>query len=113
MDNNKDSCFPDYIHSSNSINFDSIFKNILKINLRSKITEFILFRNSENDYFDIDNFISNYNTYKSTNTILKYVSEFIDEIINELGNLGWKCKLSFGDTGLFIYSSENPPTSCW
>jgi hypothetical protein len=31
----------------------------------------------------------------------------------ELTQLGWKCKLSYGDTALFIYTSENPPAGCW
>jgi len=31
----------------------------------------------------------------------------------ELEELGWKCKKSFGQTALFIYSTENPPPSCW
>ena len=34
-------------------------------------------------------------------------------IIKELEELGWKCKLSYGQTALFIYSTENPPPSCW
>ena len=32
---------------------------------------------------------------------------------SELVKLGWKCKTSFGGTGLFIYSTEEPPPSCW
>jgi hypothetical protein len=34
-------------------------------------------------------------------------------IITELVNIGWNCKLSFGNTGLFIYSTDKPPPSCW
>ena len=35
------------------------------------------------------------------------------KIIEELQELGWKCKTSFGGTGLFIYSTENPPPNCY
>jgi len=38
----------------------------------------------------------------------------MESIVADLvDNLGWKCKLSFSDTGLFVYSTENPPPSCW
>ena len=37
----------------------------------------------------------------------------ISELIPELLNLGWNCKLGYGDTGLFIYSTINPPSNWW
>jgi hypothetical protein len=41
-------------------------------------------------------------------TILKMVSELSDE----LKKMGWICKTSFGETGLFIYDeNEDPPSN--
>ena len=37
----------------------------------------------------------------------------INTTVKELKELGWNCKLSFGGTGLFIYSTENQPRGCW
>lgn len=75
--------------------------------MRRDIYEHILSK-KETEYFDIEKFMR-----------LKYVNiiedreNIVKTIMSELKSLGWKCKLSFGDTGLFIYSTDKPPATCW
>ena len=84
------------------MNYDRI-KNILT----TDIYNLIISRKTENEYFDLDTFnIKN-------NISMKVLHQMVKEIIIELEKSGWKTKLSFGDTGLFIYSTEEPPKSCW
>lgn len=84
------------------MNYDRI-KNILT----TDIYDLIISRKTENEYFDLDTFnIKN-------NVSMKVLHQMVKEIIIELEKSGWKTKLSFGDTGLFIYSTEEPPKSCW
>jgi hypothetical protein len=82
----------------------SEFPNLRNIRLlskyRKKISEFLVERKDENEYFQLDCFSNSVN-----NDITKI-------LISELENLGWKCKLSYGGTGLFIYVSETP-SNCW
>ena len=44
---------------------------------------------------------------------MNLTKQLVKEVIPELEKNGWKCKTSFGGTGLFIYSSENPPPNCF
>jgi hypothetical protein len=84
------------------MNYDRI-KNILT----TDIYNLIISRKTENEYFDLDTFnIKN-------NVSMKVLHQMVKEIIIELEKSGWKTKLSFGDTGLFIYSTEEQPKSCW
>jgi hypothetical protein len=57
--------------------------------------------------FDLDRF-SRQNEEK-----IDVIQKMTETIMEELTQLGWKCKLSYGDTALFIYTSENPPAGCW
>lgn len=94
-------------HVKDKDNFEQINYDRINNILRTDIYDLMISRKSENDYFDLDTFnIKN-------NVSMKTLQQMIKEIMNELGTLGWKTKLSFGDTGLFIYSSEEPPKSCW
>jgi len=100
--------FPEHINVKNikdfqQINYDRVlglFREVIYINL--------LTRKEENEYIDLDTFRMQYCNSNSC-MILKLVQQ----VISELQELGWKTKLSFADTGLFIYSTENPPPSCW
>lgn len=84
------------------MNYDRI-KNILI----TYIYDLIISRKTENEYFDLDTFnIKN-------NVSMKVLHQMVKEIMIELEKSGWKTKLSFGDTGLFIYSTEDQPKSCW
>ena len=97
--------FPSNLNVSNKDNFKDIQLNRLLCYLRRDIYEHIL-SHTEEDYFFLDNFNQRVNN-------MEQVKELVRKIIPELEELGWKCKLSYGDTGLFIYSSEQPPKNCW
>lgn len=99
---------PETINVDNKDNFVDFYKSYLKKVLRENIYIFMLSRKSENEYFDLDTFA---NTHVNRKTEL--VQEIMEDIIKELIMLGWKCKYSFADTGLFVYSTENSPPSCW
>ena len=92
-------------HVNNKNNFHKIWEKSVEYKLRNNILEFLLSRESEDDYYDLDKQILIYGE--------KLVSRIIPIIISELENLKWKTKLSFGNTGLFIYSTSEPPKTCW
>jgi hypothetical protein len=73
--------------------------------LRKEIYEHLISREDENDYFDLDIF-SKRHSYLDC-------KKNVDLVCDELKELGWKIQLSFGDTGLFIFSTEEKPKSCW
>lgn len=98
--------FPSTINVNNKKNFKIInYNNIISI-MRKEIYDIII-KENENDYFDIDIFQEKYKLKNDDKDAM------VKSIVSELEKIGWKTKLSFGDTGLFIYSSENPPPSCW
>lgn len=98
--------FPNNLHVKNKDLFENIFYVRLTCYLRRDIYEHIL-KEPENNYFSLDKFNEKYvNDMNITRKLVK-------EIIKELEKLKWKCELAYGDTGLFIYSSENPPTNYW
>ena len=66
--------------------------------LRQNIYIFLISRKSEEDFFDITRHTKD--------------SECLEIIYKELEIAGWKHRLSYGDTGLFIYR-ENVPKNCW
>ena len=98
--------FPEYLNLKNSDNFKSINYRRICNQLRKEIHDLILKRHDENDYFDIDIFMLNYSCQN-------IIESIIHEICLELNELGWKTCLAFGETGLFIYSTEEKPQSCW
>ena len=100
--------FPEIISPKNKKKFPEYKYNRVLCYLRRDLYEHIL-ENNENNYFDLDQFYRKYKYKNNTDVI----SKMTGQIIKELQQLGWKCKLSFGDTGLFIYSSDKPPPSCW
>ena len=99
--------FPDEINVNNKSFFEVYNSNRILTLLRSNIYDMILSRDTENEYFDIDEFCFK-TKYKQVDLLI-----LLDKVIKELNEFGWKTQLSFGDTGLFIYSTENKPSSCW
>lgn len=98
--------FSSILNIKNKENFENIRYNRTLCYLRRDIYEHII-SHDENSYFDIGKFDKNH--YNDMKISLKMT----DTIIKELTNLGWKCKISFGQTALFIYSTEKPPVNCW
>lgn len=96
--------FPSILNVKNNDNFKQIHYNRVLCYLRKEIYEHIISKD-ENSYFEIDKFGLKYSFQISDN--------MINIIIQELNLLGWKCKLSFASTALFIYSTLTPPPSCW
>jgi hypothetical protein len=96
--------FPDCLHVENTGSFALYRYELTLCSLRGKIYEHIL-RDDENNYFDMEKFarIAEISS-DETNSLLK-------TIMMELGNRGFKCRLCFGSTGLFIYSTPEPPAS--
>ena len=99
--------FPSILNVNNKDNFPILYYNRILCYLRRKIYEHII-KEDENNYFDLDMFSISYNIKDQ-----KIIQKMVGVLIEELHKLGWKCKLSFGETGLFIYSSDKPPPSCW
>jgi len=98
--------FPEILDIKNKSNFTKILYDRTLCYLRRDIYEHII-SHDENSYFDVKKFDQSHHRSMET------TSRLISTIMEELTKLGWKCKLSFQGTGLFIYSTENPPPSCW
>jgi len=90
----------------NKNNFKVIYYNRILCYLRENIYEHILIQ-EEKDYFDIDCFRKKYTVNSDI------LNKLVNTVVEELGKLGWKTKIGFGGTGLFIYSTENPPITYW
>lgn len=98
--------FPSTLNVKNKEKFPEFYYDIVLSYLRRDIYEHVI-KEDENNYFDLDIFQRKYNLQ------LENRDKMIQQIIKELEDLGWNCKLSFADTGLFIYSTDKPPSSCW
>lgn len=61
-------------------------------NLREKVVDFFFTRASENEFLDIEGI----------------PEEYVRKIREEIHSTGWKTELSYGDTGLFIFSNIKP-----
>lgn len=97
--------FPISLNVSNKSEFPDLFYSRIKCYLRRDIFEHII-SSKEEDYFSLDHINQRVKN-------IEMIKKIILELIPELEELGWKCKLSFGGTGLFIYSTEDPPSNCW
>ena len=97
--------FPEKLNVSNRDNFQQLNYERVKCYLRRDIYEHIISK-EEKDYFLLDKFD------KKWMDDIEITRKMVQEVIPELENLGWTCKLSYGGTGLFIYSNE-PPPNCY
>lgn len=110
--------FPTYLHVDSKLNLSNCRYNWALKELRKAISLHML----QYDYTD-----SNHEVHSTENNYFN-ISEFYDsigikceeeredlykEVEKELVNIGWKCKLSFGKSAMFIYSSDKVPSSCW
>lgn len=97
--------FPHLIKPIYKSSFKIYHSEQLKEKLRKEIYIHIISHN-ENEYFSLDDIILEARDISLAKNVIR-------DIMHELESLGWKCKTSFGGTGLFIYSSEKPPTNCF
>jgi hypothetical protein len=74
--------------------------------MRKDIFELVL-RGDENNYFELDNFARVHSLKKNE------MERMSNTVMDELKKLGWNVKTSFGGTGLFVYSTDEPPPSCY
>lgn len=95
--------FPEKFNPNNQCKFNEYLYERNLCYLRKDIYEHILKKRDVNDYFSISQFDLTYNNNKD----ITY--NMINSIIKELKDLGWECKLFYGNTGLFIYSETNKP----
>ena len=101
--------FPNRMRVENKDKFPKLFYDRHLCYLRRDIFEHLLSRNGdENDYFTLDDWCSEH--LKNRKDLM---GEMRDTIIREIEETGWKCKLSFMGSAIFIYSTENPPSSCY
>jgi len=98
--------FPSRLNVKNKNKFPEYRYSRVLCYLRRDIFEHMI-TEDENNYFDLDTFRNKY--FKRDLESMKKIEV---TIIEELTTLGWKCKTSFGGTGLFIYSTDEPPPSC-
>lgn len=97
--------FPEYLNVLYKDNFEVLKYKRLENIFREDVFIHLINRKTENDYIDLDKYLSNFDKNE--------ISKIFYRVRDEIHKLGWKTKLSFGDTGLFIYSTEKPPSSCW
>ena len=97
---------PSYLKPSNIANFGKYVNDINKKNMREQLFLFVL-KGREEDYFDLDSFCK---LAKCNMTSAQCIA---NEILPEFEKLGWKYRFSYGNTGVFIYSTPNPPKTCY
>lgn len=100
--------FPEKLNPKYKDTFPNFWKKRVKCYLRREIYEHIL-SHTEDEYFSLDIFDKKINPKSD----MKTVQTLAEELVQELKDLGWKCIFSYGNTGLFIYSTEKPPKTCW
>jgi hypothetical protein len=101
---------PIILYVKNKDIFSTLFYNTVFCYLRKSVYEHIISKD-ENSFFDLEQFGKLY--FNDNPNRVDLITKLSTEIQLELKELGWNCKLSFGGTALFIYSTDNPPPSCW
>ena len=102
--------FPINLNVKYKDSFPDIYYTRTLCYLRKSIYEHII-SSDENNYFDFEEFGRKY--FKDHKDRIKLTSKLIESIMLELETRGWKCKISYGGTAMFIYSTDKPPPSCW
>jgi hypothetical protein len=95
---------PTGMHVGNKDNFKTLYIQKKLADLKSAVFDNMLLRD-ETDYFDLGTWAQR-NLHPKKKGIL---SGLTMEIVKELTSLGWTCKLSFNDTGLFIFADASKP----
>jgi hypothetical protein len=91
---------------SNKPQFQAMRRGLLKDKMKKHIFQLML-EEKETDFFDLDRFNREY--VQDTALTLHIAAE----IREELHSLGWKTHLGFGDTGLYVYSTEELPVGAY
>ena len=97
--------FPTKLRPDDKNILDQLCVEMVVKALRDKLYKRIV-KNNEEDFFDLSLFIRAFAFQKEKREkILGIVTPIV---MSELQDLGWKCQLAYGDTGLFIYSGQLP-----
>lgn len=94
---------------ANKDQFPAILFQLNMEYLRKDVSEFLLRRSSEEEYYDINGFHEKYTKYCEGGTIGKLMIA----LILELNELGWKCLSAYSGNGLYIYSTDKEPATVW
>jgi hypothetical protein len=102
--------FPNRMHVDNKDNFPQLFYDRYLCYLRRDIFELLINRNGdENNFLCLDTWCRN-----NIQNRKDLMGQMRDTVIKEIEETTkWKCKLSYGGTGLFVYSTDEPPSSCF
>lgn len=98
--------FPNTIKPTHKDKFPKLLYNFNLSLMRMKIYHLVV-KGDENQFFDLETF----DTEHVKN--MEITQQMWEQVSKELELMGWKTKLSYGDTGAFIYSSDKPPANCW
>lgn len=97
----------DKINIKNKDKFEEYNYQRLLCCFRKDIYEHMLW-NKEDDFFDLEIFCKE--KLKGDTEMLEKMR---DTMIAELNGKGWTTTLGFAKSGLFIYSSKEPPRTFW
>jgi len=107
----------DKVNENDKETFSLQYNDIIQNYLREDIYFFLISRDYKNklanQIITIENTFFDFGNFKIKRNINKNITENIEIIIKELNDIGWKTCLGFGDTAIFIYSTEEKPPSCW
>ena len=98
--------FSEQLSPANKANFKSLYDTYWKKCIRDEIYRKII-SGDEADFFDYECFARKH--YLNVGSIRTLVYQIVDE----LRELGWKIKTTYGDSVLFIYSTEDLPRGAW
>lgn len=101
--------FPDWLRPTSAHLFKDHHKKEIQNLLASDIRLHLVSRKSEAEFFDLD-------AFRISQTFSAGVNDTLDalaDIRQELQDKGWNTALGFGNTALFIYSTESAPSNCW
>lgn len=97
--------FPSKLTPNNLPLFKSYYHKRLLCYLRRKIYEWMI----SPDFHENDNRCFSLQDFNSTLPISSYPKDTIDTIIKELNALGWKTRLAYGNSALFIHKEDENP----
>lgn len=98
--------FPTNLTPENKDTFSELYDTYWKRCIREEIYKKII-TGDEADFFDHDCFA------RKNYLNLDQIRKLMYQVIDELKELGWKIKTSYGDTAVFIYSTDTLPRGAW
>lgn len=103
--------FPSRIAPKNKHLFTKLNYNRTKCYMRMFIYEFLISRKDETEYFTLEEFSAKRGINLNKTETANMLKNMLTELSKELISLNWNCTISYGGTGLFIYT-DNKPANC-